>query len=182
MMSLNHFILLDICVKIWHKKEMWLNSWVSYGQIHVFLWGHSDLWQPSATFSCMLPRDNSSSSSRESAADGLLGLGDWGSVAADPHSRSAGIETEGVRGCSCDGEVLWVSRPTRSIRISDVFVRPVPVRWRKAHAVRKQRSVHFQTGNAVCVHPPVRHRLHGQFAQRNSQQTNTKCTSLPAYL
>ncbi len=74
----------------------------------------------------MLPKDSSSSSSKESAAEGALGLG--GSVAADPHSKSAGIDKEDVRGCCSGRELLWMSRPNRSIRISDWFVRPVPVR------------------------------------------------------
>lgn len=77
----------------------------------------------------MLPKDSSSSSSSDSAVEGTLTLWDGGSVAADPHNRSAGNDCEDAGGCCSDAEGLWMSRPTRSIKISDWFVLPVPIRY-----------------------------------------------------
>ena len=85
------------------------------------------------------PKDNSCSSSRESDAEGAPRLGDWESLAAEPHSRSAGIDREDVRGCCCDWATLWLSRPTRSIRISDWFV---PVR--KTNSEKTKYTSHWQ--------------------------------------
>lgn len=77
----------------------------------------------------VVPKDRSSSSSSESAADGAPTLLDGDSVAVDPESRSPGNGREDARGLCSGGEGL--SRPTRSIRISDWFLLSVPFRWRK---------------------------------------------------
>lgn len=98
-----------------------------------------------------LPRDKSSSSSRENAAQGELWLEDGWS--AGPHSRSAGIDAEDVWSCCCGTELLWTSGPTRSIRISVWFVQPVPDRGtgRKHMAVHHQ-FLHRRTRNNTITH------------------------------
>lgn len=94
------------------------------------------------------PKDSSSSSSRESAAEGLLELNDSGSMAADPHSRSAGIDWEDAKGCCPGGDEVWMSRSIRLIRLSEWVVWPVPV-----DGGEKKRWMFFSNGIVtVSIH------------------------------
>lgn len=43
-------------------------------------------------------------------------------VAADLLSRTAGLHSDDIWDCSSREEGLWLCKPTRSIRISDMFV------------------------------------------------------------